>query len=405
MQRFHTFEEAQSFISSAVDSPVSTSTVIIQPGVSLTRSTIEMEDDRFTNSYDLTFNGNDHQAEIVAFDALTSVYDFMTESDNHNYHAAAAGGFFYLADKASGSPRQLALNLSISRGHVRSLPVSDRESVIAGHNNLEVRFLVSLGSLSLNGRELDWSGSLTDYDTELKVFSNGNAKINREQDPITGSARVLDDSSRYTPVIGHDDYIDVGFIGRDRNNFIGVSGSTTGGVDIFAHDFVLRCPQSYIEGNSELEIHTIGGLALSRFEGGAFSAGPALNIADFHNHPINRDKSLGNRPPFLETRLARTVLYKSDDDLTHIRLFDGRPGSQTFSGMTPNETVTQLLSEKGVEWGCFLDPGQTAKLCIRSEDQIEEYGNRHYLRWPNEANSDFLWVPESGRPVANVIAI
>ncbi len=405
MQRFETLSEARAFVSDVVDKPVSTSAELIKPGVSLTVSSIDMGDNTFTNSYDLAFNGNDQQTEIVAFDSLTTICDFISNAGSRRYIAATGGGFFYLADRASGLPRQLALNLSISRGNLRSLPVIDRESVVTSHNSLEVRSLVALGSLSINGYELDWSGSLTDYDTELKVYSNGNVVINHQQDPVTGSVRVLDESSRYTPTIEGDDMIDVGFIGRGGNNFIGVGGSTNGGVDIFSHDFVLRCSERYVEGNSELEVHTIGGIALSRFEGGAFSAGPTLNIVDFNNHPINRDLSLGSHPPFLDTRLARTVLYKTEDDLTHIRLFDGRPGSPVFPGITPAEAVSHIMSESETEWGCFLDPGQTAKLCINYAQRTESYGNKHYVRWPSETNPDFLWVPETGRPVANVIVL
>lgn len=403
MERFSSLNEAQSFVRNVVDRPITSSSEFVRPGVRLTRSTIDLGNNRFTNSYDLAFNSTDQQTDIVAFDAVTSVYEFT--SNNKQYAAAASGGFFFLADSASSIPRQLALNLSISRGNLRSLPVADRESVVAGRNSLMVRNLLALGSLSLNGHEVEWSGSLTDYDTEIKVYGNGNAIINHHEDAITGSMRVLDENSRYTPPIDEADIIDVGFVGREGNNFIGVLGSTTGGVDIFAHDFVLRCPQRYIEGNSELEVLTIGGMALSRFDGGAFSAGPAINFADFQNHPINRDASLGSRPPFIDIPKPQTVLYKTEDDLTHIRLFDGRPGSSVFPGVTPTEVAAQLISEGSIEWGCFLDPGQTAKLCINTGTMTTSYGNRHYLKWPNERNRDFIWVPQIGRPVANVIAL
>lgn len=405
MHRFSSLGEAQSFVTQEIDNPVSTDTLTIKPGVKLSTASIDMGCGRFTNSYDITFDARDKPLDIIAFDGLTSVNDFLTSPASKQYSVASGGGFFFLADRASNSPRQLALNLSISRGDLRSLPVTDRESVISGHDGLEVRVLVALGAMVLNGRPLDWSGSLTDYDTEVKVYGNGNASISHQENPLTGSVRVLDETSRYTPPISHEDYMDVGFIGRGGNDFIGVGGSTTGGVDIFAHDFVVRCPQRYINGNSSLQIDTIGGTALSRLEGGAFSAGPALNIADFSNHPVNHDASLGSRPPFIETFLARTAIYKDEDNLTHIRLFDGRPGSSSFPGVTPNEVASHILSEGGFEWGCFLDPGQTAKLCVNYEDRSASYGNRHYMRWPVAVDPNFLWAPDIGRPVANVMAL
>lgn len=405
MERFTSLAEAQAFVTGEVDRPTSSREDTIGNGVKLVQSTIDLPGGTFTNSYDLTYKNPDVHPDIVAFDRLTSVCDFLTGPDAAHYQAASSGGFFFLADRASGLPRQLALNLSISRGALKSLPVRDQETVISGTGGLEVRPLVSLGSLSINGHDLDWSGSLTDYDTDVKVFSNGNAVITHVQDPITGFARTLEETSRYTPSILDDEHIDVGFVARGNNSFIGVEGSTEGGVDIFAHDFVVRCHQKYIEGNSELEVLSVGGIALSRFTGGAFSAGPALNIVDFQNHPINHDASLGSRPPFIETHLARSAVYKTSDGLHHIRLFDGRPGSPIFSGVTPSEAVTIIMDTDEIEWGCFLDPGQTARMGVISDDGIKSYGNRHYLKWPTAENSHFLWVPEIGRPNANVIAI
>ncbi|MEO8105090.1 MAG: hypothetical protein ABI602_02015 [Candidatus Saccharibacteria bacterium] len=405
MHRFSSPGEAQSFIAQEVDRPVSPGSQTIKPGVTLSTFPIDMGEGRFTNSYDISFDARDNPLDIVAFDSLTSVPDFLVSPEAQQYSVASGGGFFFLADRASASPRQLALNLSISRGSLRSLPVADRESVISGHAGLEARTLVALGALVLNGHALDWSGSLTDYDTEVKVYGNGNAVISHQENPITGSERVLNETSRYTPPISHDDYMDVGFIGRGGNDFIGVGGSSAGGVDIFAHDFVIRCPQRYLKGNSSLQIDTVGGIALSRLEGGAFSAGPSLNIADFINHPVNHDASLGSHPPFIETFLARTALYKTEDNLTHIRLFDGRPGSPLFPGVTPNEAVAHILSEGEFEWGCFLDPGQTAKLGVNYEGRLASYGSRHYMRWPNTTDPNYLWVPDIGRPVANVLAL
>lgn len=404
MQKFGSLNEAKAFVVKYVDKPVNTMTEHIEPGVKLGMSTYEKEDGTFTNVYDLAIAPN-VKPEIITFDSLTSVYRFLTDSPAPRYSAATGGGFFYLADRGSNTPRQLALNLSISDGNIRSLPVVDREAVLAMPKGLEVRHVVALGSMSLNGNELEWSGSLTEYDTAIKVYSNGNAVINHQPNAMTDTCRVLDESSRYTPPIANEDFIDVGFIGRGDNNFIGVGGSTSGNVDIFAHDFVVRCHERYFEGNSELQVHTIGDFALSELTGGGFSAGPDLHVTDFPNHPVNNDKSLGSRPPFADTCLARIALYKSNDGIIHIRLYDGRPGSSIFPGVTPAEVVSHILSQTEIEWGCFIDPGQTAKLCVRTGPNTISYGNRHYLQWPSEGNPDFLWVPNFGRPVANAIVI
>jgi hypothetical protein len=236
------------------------------------------------------------------------------------------------------------------------------------------------------------------------VFSNGNVVIQHQMNEATGKARVLNEDSRYTPEITQDGIIDVGFIGKGRNHFAGITQNALGGTDIFAHDFVLRLPERYTTAYPELELHTIGELALSKFKGGAFSAGPLLN-ADFLNHPINQDLSLGSHPPFLDSRMARLVLYRTEDGFTHLRLFDGRPSSEVFPGVTPDEARTYVSTDGEVEWGCFLDPGQSARLSVNLGGQIQSYGNSHYVRWPTEDNPNYVWTPENGRPVANLIAL
>lgn len=360
MKSFEDVNSAYEYISGIVDRPVRDSREAIGQGITLESSSIDLGNGKFTNSYDLIFNDNAVRADIIAFDRLISTSEYMGLDSSLMHKAVSSGGFFYLADRGSGAPRQLALNLSVSHGYLRSLPVSDRETVMSDGSKLEVRALASLGSLGLNGYDLSWSGSLTDYDTDAKVFSNGNAKISHVPDELTGSARVLDEVSRYTPDHQRDDLIDVGFIRKDDSFFLGIEDSDRGGVDIFSHDFVLRFPSRFRHEIYELEVNTIGGFALRKFQGGAFSSGPRLNIADLSQHPINYDLSLGTNQPFTEIPLARSVLYKSEDGLTHLRLFDGRPASQVFADVTPTQVISQILSEGSIEWGCFLDPGQTS---------------------------------------------
>lgn len=404
MEAFDTLDEAKAFVRDRVDRPIVAGAETLANGAIFNQFVIDKDDGQFVNVYDLIFDGNDFSPEIISFDTLTGVHQFLSDT-SEQYSLATGGGFFYLADRGSAKPKQLALNLSICQGSLRSLPVSDRETVIAGRNGLETRILYAMGILSINGEELDYSGSLTDYDTTAKIYSNGNAVIHHVDDEATGTHRVLDEESRYTPPIRENGLMDVGFIGRGGNNFIGVSGSKEGGVDIFAHDFIVRCEERYFQGNSELTINTIGGMALDRFVGGAFSAGPNINAADFSSHPVNSDPSLGDRPPFMDVTMARTVLYKDEVGKTHIRLFDGRPGSNIFPGVSPSEAVSQILSESAIQWGCFLDPGQTAKICVKSDSGVNSYGNAHYLHWPTEKNPKYVWAPHNGRFIASLIAL
>ncbi len=103
--------------------------------------------------------------------------------------------------------------------------------------------------------------------------------------------------------------------------------------------------------------------------------------------------------------MARTLAYKTADGMVHIRLFDGRPGSTVFPGVTPAEAKAIISEGAEIVWGCFLDPGQTSKLCVRTLDGVGSYGNSHYLRWPTEEKPGFTWVPRIGRPIASAIAL
>lgn len=61
--------------------------------------------------------------------------------------------------------------------------------------------------------------------------------------------------------------------------------------------------------------------------------------------------------------------------------------------------------EGPVAWGCFLDPGQTAKLVVRDGNELASCGNMHYLKWPQIPNDKYVWVPNIGRPTASTIAL
>lgn len=283
--------------------------------------------------------------------------------------------------------------------------MADQEAVLSDGRALSAKQILALGSLSLNNFELSWSGSLTTHDTDVKVFSNGNAVIGHEYDESTGSVRVLDETSRYTPLMEEGEMIDVGFIARGDGSFVGRESSRNGGVDIFAHNFVLRHHECHYAEDSIVRVRTLGSAAIGAYIKGGVSVGPMLDTVDFEQHPINFDASLGAKPPFQEKPLSRPVLYETENGEVHMRLFDARPGSPTFSGATPSQVVEIIKSENEVVWGCFLDGGQTAKLVIQNNGDIMSYGNRHYLRWPANQGDKYVWVPEIGRPTASAIVL
>ncbi len=403
MVAFETLTEAQTFMQDTVDVPVLARREDIGRGLSFRAFPLDLEGGGFTNVYDISFREGDVTPTIHTHTELTSVYEIARRELSPM--AVTGGGFFYLADTGSAVPRQPALNLAVSNHRVRSLPVVDREAIVCENQRISASHIPALGVLSLNGYELSWSGSLTSHDTDIKVFGNGNTVITHQYSEATGSIRVLDEASRFTPEIKDDDVIDVGFIAHEDGLFVSQE-TGKGGVDIFAHDMVLRCHERYLLDNQTMRLLTIGGLALGAPLRGALSVGPMLTPQAFEDHPINRNMSLGGKPPFVERPLARTAMYASADGTVHVRLFDGRPGSEVFPGVTPSEVVANVTEDDDIAWGCFLDPGQTAKLCVYGGDgNINSFGNRHYLKWAKAPGEKYAWVPDIGRPSGSAIAL
>jgi hypothetical protein len=258
--------------------------------------------------------------------------------------------------------------------------------------------------------DLTWAGSLTGHEADCRVYGNGNAVITHEPCERTGSERVLAETSRYTPPIMDANTADIGLRFDDEAGvFIGKTISTAGRVDIFDNDFVLRAPLRHLRTDEPVtvRVRSIDTEIIDDSLQGALSVGPMLTETDFENHPINRDLSLGGKPPFVNRRMARLMLYATEDNVTHMRLFDGRPDSNRFTGVTPQEAVDIVGREAALRWGCFLDPGQTAKLYVQDpEDGIRmNFGNRHYLKWPMNEDEHYTWVPDLGRPVASAIVL
>lgn len=199
----------------------------------------------------------------------------------------------------------------------------------------------------------------------------------------------------------------IGFTALPDGTFRPVSKSSTGRMDIFRHDVVLRCPADSARSGrpQKMGLLQIGCLTSEDLPDCAVSAGPLLECADFAAHPVNSDPSLGSRPPFADRPMARMALYGGRDGRTHLRLFDGRPGSAVFPGVTPAAARDAIADDPGYRWGCFLDPGQTAKLWVDSGQGTVGFGNRHYLQWPADPAEAFRWIPDSGRLVASYISL
>ena len=161
---------------------------------------------------------------------------------------------------------------------------------------------------------------------------------------------------------------------------------------------VVRCPAYLSKNGFEMKVKTIDSLTMDGSVQSGISVGPLFNTACFEEHSINKDASLGSNAPFANRPAARAVIYETKDGLRHLRLFDGRPGSTVFAGVTPREAVRIIQAEGEVAWGCFLDGGQTAKLCVKQGPTISNFGNMHYV-------NAIQTIQKNGRPISSAITL
>ena len=398
---FRSLPEALRFMETEIDRPASSRVADLGNGFELHVSSRTFSDGGFTNVYDLSWNPSDATATVHVNSRPVKAIE-----QAQGALAITSAAFFVLMDETSGLPAQTSLNFVIDQGRILSLPVIDREALLCRDGTLSTDHISAEGQLVINGTELTWAGSRTGRTAQSYVYGNGNIVIPRRKDPTKGSVRFLDEASRRTPSLSAgDQLVDVGFIATDDGGFRSTAIAAEGGMDIFAYDIVVRCPAQHIDpqGDNRMGITRIGSLSGDALPDFAVTVGPSLNTSDFTAHPINRDLSLGDSPPFVDQRKAQLVLYHDLEGRTHLRLFDGRPGAPLFQGATPTEARDTIAADTGYQWGSFLDGGQTAKMWVIENGTMTSYGNRHYLRWPKHDADDFVWVPDSGRPTPSFI--
>lgn len=152
MISFDNYGSARAFIQERVDKPALEYSEALGNLVLHTFSQELEEKGTFTNIYDLSFPAGAAQPQIDLHNKLTSVFDYVTNSGQTV--GAMGGGFFFLADRASQSPRQLALNLALANGQIHSLPVVDRETITTDGQNLRAEYAQSLGVMTINGTDV-----------------------------------------------------------------------------------------------------------------------------------------------------------------------------------------------------------------------------------------------------------
>ncbi|MDC0672295.1 hypothetical protein [Nannocystis radixulma] len=401
MVRFHTPSEAAAYLAPILDRPVEPCETELAPGIVLQMAALPLSGGAFVNSYTVTWR-HPARAALCFADPPISAPDFARGSESV---VTTTGGFFFLADYCRHRPRTLSLNLAIRDCRVSSLPVSDQDALVNRDGALSVVAVPAHGELTLGQRPFRWAGSRTQHDADCYAYGNANSVILHQPDARTGKARIFQESSRFTSEITCSRWSDVGFMARPDGHFAAVSRQDRGQLDMFRHDLVLRCPRALAREGARLEVHTIGPLSLGRSIEAAISVGPCLSYPDLSRHPLNDDRSLGSFPLLAERPATRLVFYRTTDGAQHLCLLDGRPGSDAFPGATLAETVALVHSRGPLAAGCFLDSGHTSKIAVRRDGALATYGNRHYLQWPGEADSSFVWTPDQGRPSASFIAL
>lgn len=394
---FDSPEEAAAYLGPLLDQPVTAAAVDLAPGITLRMEPL-WTGPTFTNSYTISWHTPAHATVLVA-DPPVSAADHARRGGSV---VTTTAGFFFLADRCRFRPRTLSLNLAIHDGRVLSVPVTTQDALISHDGQLSVAEVPAHGELTMAGKRLRWAGSKTASAADCYVYGNANAAIHHQPDACTGKIRVFQEESRFTPRITGSTWTDLGFHATPDGRFTAVTRADSGRLDIFEHDLVVRCPRA-IAGTC-LDLHTIGPLTL-RSGQSAISVGPSLSYPDPATHPLNDDRSLGSYPLLKDRPSTRLVFYKTTDGTSHLRLFDGRPGSETFPGLTLDQTLATVRNHNDVASGCLLDSGNTSKLNVLRDGRLETFGNRHYLRWPPPGGAGFTWTPDAGRPVASLIAL
>lgn len=402
-------DDARRYIGEHVDVPARENIVRLTGGASLHAYAHHHSDGQFTNVYDMSVTESSTVANVAISANSMGLSNFLRNEPAG--FAAASAGFLYLVDSASGAPRQQSLQLAIRAGSAVSLPVTDRDALVSRGGRLHTEFLRAFGEISIDNQHLVWAGSRTDYAADCVIYGNGNTVIhhqdNADPDARKSRIRVLDESSRYTPLIAADSGLaDTGLIAVSDGSMHACSQSKAGGMDIFQYDAVMRCDTRFMPKGlqSDIRIRSIDGLRVGLREmQHAVTVGPSLLHGEIEAHDINQDPSLGSNPPFANTRMVRAAVYGTANGKTHVTVFDGRPESELYRGVTPVEAIDIIKSEHEIVWGAFLDPGRTAKLLTRQGSIETSYANTHYLRWPAQEAEPYRWVPGTGRPVSSAI--
>ena len=373
----------------------------IAPDIRFKQCSIELEGG-FTNSYEIILQGdNNFQAKVV-----TSPKDLALKRRMLNNPEAICGinaGFFFFADVASHLPIDGTFNLCVGDGKIVGLPCVNRPALLVSDGKLTVREIRARGKISIGDKKIRWHGAHSKKVRDGAVLYNSACcMIEHRLNDRHKEERFLRDDVNTTP--RHSEITDMIVRANTDGQLIVAEINTGGGSDFFAGNFILQMKNDLAQNirlGDSVVVDMLDDLELSSIQS-AVTIGPKVNhFANESTHQINTDKSLGSHPPFRQKRMARSIIYQDMEGDIHLRIFDGAPKTKNFQGVTPREAAELIGSN--VRWAYHLDPGQSAKLAVSTEEEVQTYSNEHYLRLPKRDQVPALWTPKGSRPTTSAL--
>ncbi len=387
--------------------PVESLTEDLAQGVRFEQGTYQLtENGDFTNMYRVTFSST----EDIEFEINTKNFKSHLQRqliNNESVVCSINGGFFFLTDDKSGNlPKETVLGTIVRDGMLYGVQSHNRPVLWVDEAGvLQVTEVMSEGCVMIGDMTFLWAGNNSGKkNSEIKLFGVDSCIIQHVSNSETGTKRILNEELSKTPA--KTDIVDI--VCEVKEGHLVVSDKREGGGTSFLEgNFILQGDKEALQTISVGDIVTINYNDLNVKDiRNAVTVGPSVfHFEAERDHPINHDRSLGDKPPFSDRRMARSVVYKTINDAVTFEVFDGAPKTSAFQGINPQE-VAEIIkqSEISLEWAYFLDPGQSARLVVRHADgSVEGYGNRHYVRWPSSVNQPYLWAGEHGRAVPSVV--
>ncbi|MFC9643857.1 hypothetical protein ACFTZF_35810 [Streptomyces mirabilis] len=371
---------------------------VLAPGVRFASETVELGGGAFTNAHTLRLDLDSVHVEAVSD---TDGFHLRDQCAADSVVAAVNGAFSYISDDPAHQPAEPCLDFCCRAGSTVSLPTVTKPAFLVHGGRLTVRTLPATGTLRVNGRSFDWVGSkelsasTATGNGTLVVFGAANCRIRYADHPRTGFIRFVRPEENITPKAGA--LVDAVVSRTAAGGHVISSVHPGGGAELFTGSFVLRADAAHapeLRAGARVDIRSIAGLSADQLSSGV-SLGPSVADAAAGTVPAY-DESLGVSP-FRDVRYARTLVWTTGREMV-FRVYDGAPLTDSFRGVSPTE-VADLLGREGIapHDAYHLDGGQSSKIVFRGGGSTEVVGNLHYLKWPQEPETEFRWRGVEGR--------